>query len=354
MSRLSNWVSSAIAVLVLSTGVESFAAVPPAENLLPNSTKGFLAVGSVDQLKESWNKTQLGQLMADPTMQPFIESFQEQMAAKWSQTHQKLGISWQDLDGVPAGEVAMALIQPSEKEVFMAVVADVTGHIEQTTALLEKINKNMTAQKGVRSQKSLLNAKVTIWDVPKHEDNPAHQVVYFVSNDQTLVGASDSLKVIEGILARAAEPRSDSLANLPSFDAITKRCRLAAGQLSPHARWFVDPFGYADAVRQLNSDTPRKKGTDMLRILREQGFTAVQGIGGFVNFSVDSYEMLHRTFIFAPGNKSGERFELAARMLDLPNGGHFSPPEWVPRHRHVRGDELEQQERLRNLEDSGQ
>ena len=61
------------------------------------------------------------------------------------------------------------------------------------------------------------------------------------------------------------------------------------------------------------------------------GFTAITGAGGYVNFYVEPYEMLHRSFIYAPGNKTGERFELAARMMQLPNGGKFLPPSWVPR-----------------------
>jgi hypothetical protein len=70
----------------------------------------------------------------------------------------------------------------------------------------------------------------------------------------------------------------------------------------------------------------------MLKILKNQGFTAIEGVGGFVNFSVDKYDILHRTFIYGPGNQaSGERFTLAARMLDIPNGGDFAPPDWVPR-----------------------
>jgi hypothetical protein len=87
VSRLSNWVGLAIAVLVFASQGVTHAAVPAAENLLPNSTKGFLSVGSVEQLKESWNKTQLGQLIQDPLMKPFVEDFRQQLQHKWAQTH---------------------------------------------------------------------------------------------------------------------------------------------------------------------------------------------------------------------------------------------------------------------------
>jgi len=46
--------------------------VPTSESLFPETTKGYLSVGSVDQLREAWDKTQLGQLTKDPAMKPFI------------------------------------------------------------------------------------------------------------------------------------------------------------------------------------------------------------------------------------------------------------------------------------------
>ena len=210
------------------------------------------------------------------------------------------------------------------------VTADVTGHLEQANALLEKVNRNLAEQKAVRSQRDIHGTRVTVFDIPKYQDDPARQMFYFINDD--LLAASDNQGVIEGILARQAEAQTDSLSRLAAYEGITNRCREAAGELAPHIRWFVDPFGYADSIRVLEADDqPRRKGQDMLKILKNQGFTAIEGIGGFVNFYAAPYEMLHRTFIYAPGNKSGERFELAARMLELPNGGEFLPPEWVPR-----------------------
>jgi len=304
------------------------AAVPKAETLLPNSTKGFLAVESIDKFQEAWNKTQLGQLMQDPAMKPFMDDLKQQLQQKWTQTHQKLGISWEDLEGVPSGEVGIGLILAGPKEVALAVIADVTGHIPKANALIDKIGENLANQKAVRSQRTILGATVTVFDIPKHEEEPARQVLFVIKDD--LLAAADNQKVLEGILGRQAQTQQDGLASVPAFENVTKRCQTAAGDLVPHARWFVEPFGYVDAIR-LTSTQPRKKGTDMVKILREQGFDAVEGVGGFVNFSTGQHEILHRTYIYAPGNKSGERFRLAARMLQFPNGGQFLPPDWVPR-----------------------
>ena len=326
MTRCS-WASCAVFVFVLSTQAVSYGAVPPSESLLPNTTKGYLSVANVDQLEEAFNKTQLGHLANDPAMKPFVEDLKRQLREKWTKTHQKLGLSWEDLDGVPTGEVALALILPSETEHALAVLADVTGHDQETAALLAKINQNMAQLNAVRTERKAHGVTIIVYDIPKREELPGRQVGYFVKDG--LLAACDNLRVIDSIAARLAQPKSDSLASVPAFDSITKRCQQAAGELTPHARWFIEPFGYADAVRL---DQPKKRGTDMLKILRSEGFTAVEGVGGYVNFSVGTYEMLHRTFIYAPGNRAGgERFTLAARMMKFPNGGNFAPPQWVPR-----------------------
>jgi hypothetical protein len=306
--------------------VVSFGAVPPAADLLPDTTKGYLSVADVQELIDAFDKTQLGQLANDPTMKPFVEDLKRQLREKWTQTHQKLGITWEDLEGVPSGEVAIALILPNETSHALAIVADVTGREQQTEAMLAKIDEQMAAEKAERTERRVLDATVIVFDIPKRDELPARQVAYLVKDD--LLAATDDLKVMQGIVRRLGQPGGDSLSGLSAFQAITKRCEDAASGLEPQARWFIEPFGYADAVRL---DSPKKRGTDMLKILKTEGFTAIEGLGGFVNFSVGDYEMLHRTFIYAPGSQSGERFTLSARMLKFPNGENFQPPKWVPR-----------------------
>jgi len=314
-------------LFVLCTQLTGYGAVPATEDLLPNTTKAFISVADVEELEASFNKTQLGILASDPAMQPFVEDLKRQLSEQWTKTHEKLGIGWEDLEGVPSGEVAIGVILASETEDATVVVADVTGHEAQAKELLAKIDADMVNHKATRSERKMHGATVVVFNIPKRDDIPARQVAYVLHKD--LLAATDNLRVLENVLNRqAGGANADSLSSLEAFKAINARCQQAAGDLAPQARWFLEPFGYADAVRL---DRPKKRGTDMLKILKSEGFTAIQGIGGYVNFSVNQYELLHRTFVYAPGNKTGERFELSARMLKFPNGENFQPPKWVPR-----------------------
>jgi hypothetical protein len=128
------------------------------------------------------------------------------------------------------------------------------------------------------------------------------------------------------LLGNASKAGGGRLAELSAYRVTMARCAEAAGDVQPHVRWFVEPFGYAQTTRAAAGGR-RRRGTDMLKVLSNQGFSAIQGIGGYVNFSVDGQDILHRTFIYAPPvSKTGEKYRLAARMMDFPN----SNPSWSP------------------------
>ncbi|MCG8585463.1 MAG: hypothetical protein MI757_12195, partial [Pirellulales bacterium] len=73
----------ALTALLLVPVSQLQGAVPANETLLPDSTKGAVLVRNVDELADAFNKTQMGQLLNDPLMQPFMEDFERQMKEKW-------------------------------------------------------------------------------------------------------------------------------------------------------------------------------------------------------------------------------------------------------------------------------
>lgn len=318
------------ALVLLCLSAPALHAAQKSDSILPNTTKGYLSIGNVDELKAAWNKTQLGQLMNDPVMKPFADDLGQQLQHKWTQTHRKLGIVWEDMEGVPGGEVGTAVIQPAKDQSAFAIVVDITGHQAQAAQLLEKIHKNMTADGAKRTEQQAYGATLIVYDVPKRGDLPARQAAFFVKDD--LLAAADSLKVLEGMASRVGRESNDSLITVKAYSESMKRVAEAAGDRVPHARFFLEPFGYMETLRVANDGKPKRKGQDMLKVLKSQGFTCVQGIGGFVNFMADRYELLHRTFIYAPAVHSGpEKYDLAARMLKFPNGKEFEPFDWIPR-----------------------
>ncbi len=93
----------------------------------------------------------------------------------------------------------------------------------------------------------------------------------------------------------------------------------------PQVRWFLRPIGYAEAARAGRPEAERRRGRTMLDVVKEQGFSAIQALAGYVDFAVEGQELMHRTVVFAP-----PPHEKSMKMLKIPNGPDLQPQPWVP------------------------
>jgi len=304
---------------------------PPSEDLLPENTVGFLSVPDMEALETHWDKTQLGQLMADPIMEPFLDDLQRQFERRISGMRERLGLTIDDLEGVPGGEVALARILPGPEQVAEAAVVDVTGHLPQAKAMLEKLTANLLKQGAKRSTLKMSGTGMTVilLDIPKPADDPRGKArkAYYYLGDRLLL-ASDNADVIEGMLARLAGGRNDNLANVPAFQVVMQRCLkdVARPDYVPQIRWFLQPLGYAEATRAATPEQDRPRGRSSVDLMRNQGFEALRGLGGFVDFASEDSEIFHRTAVHAP-----PPYEKAMKMLAFPNREGYTPEPWVPR-----------------------
>ncbi len=358
-------------------------AAQPSESLLPPTTKGFVSVPDIGLLLDRWNETQLGQLMVDEKMKPFVESLKRQMESKVNRADQQLGLTWSDLESVAGGDVCLAVAQPWDEQAeanaiaayvakavdaakakdksaaevakitqdasaeakaeqrklrarqhAMIVLVDVTGRDDETQALLKKIDGEFTKRKANKSAQMIRGVETAVYTIEAAGDQPERRAFIAVHQDRLI--AVDHEGVIDNLLARFGATDGASLVTVPAFQHAIKNSEAAFGETAPHLRWFVEPFGYTEIARAYDQGR-RRRGTDMLQVLANQGFDAIQGLGGFVVLSEGEYEVLHRTFVYAPpvkraaDDKNLEKYDLAARMLEFPNSTVLAPPKWVPR-----------------------
>lgn len=303
------------------------AAVEPSQELLPDTTKGFVSVADMKDLEDHWNETQIGQLMQDPVMKPFSDDLERQFEGRWG-IRDKLGLTMDDIRGVPSGEVALARLQPGPGQSAVVLLADVTGNLEKAQATIKKAKANLLEQGSKLQTQKIGGLDVDVYDVPKEnpddEEEPQRQAVLLLHGDLLIV--ADSPDAVAQILERQADPEVKSLADLPAFQAVMARCAEDAGEgNAPQIRWFVEPFGYAEAARSVIPERERrpKPLTDMLR---KTGFDAFAGMGGHVSFAAEGYELIHRTAVHAP-----PPYEKSMKMFSFPNEADFVPQAWVPR-----------------------
>lgn len=310
-------------------------AARPAQDLLPPTTKGYISIPSLEEISKAWNATQLGQLVNDPVMKPFIEDLQRQFKSRLSASGVRLGITWDDLKGVASGEVAVATIQPQGDKARCATVllADITGNQEKANELLRKISQNLTAKGAKKETQSIGGVSFSVFTLPKKKPTDRQAIAYYAIHQDQLIAVDDQQTAGE-IVGRFQEANQDSLRHHPAF-AVTKERTSESFAVSPHLHFYLEPFGYTEVSRAYAGGR-KKRGTDLLRVLTNQGFDCVRGLGGQVAFSTGSHEIHYQTFIYAPavvgpdGQKLASKYRLAARMLDFPAGNDLVPQSWIP------------------------
>ena len=311
--------------IYLSTLASVVHAAVPSESLLPNTTKGYVSIPDIEGAREKWDETQFGQLMNDEAMKPFMEDFRGQVKKKLNNTEGRLAIALDDLDGVVGGEISIALIQPKNdnSQHALAVIIDVTENLDKAQDLLDKISKNLIDDGGKKSSVKIGDIEVIKFTMPKTKDRRKVIQGFYVIHKDHLI-AVDHEETLRGIIGRFSGKAKDTLANDPAYAAAMKRCKDAAGDIAPHIRWFVEPFGTVEVIRaQRNQKT---RGKDFLKAFTKTGFReAIKGAGGYIVFATGEQEVLHYSFI------AGGEQKKAAKVLNFPNSDDLVAQSWIQR-----------------------
>lgn len=335
MARRLHLLPLVVALILVSISAGLAPAAVRSDKLLPATTKGYLSIPDSVELSKKFDESQLGQLCNDPLMKPFADDLRRQLRGKFSEMGVKLGVTLDDLNQVVGGELAVALLQPDndKKQHALVIYVDVTGKREEAVKLLERITANQL-EKGAKQSKTKRGAiEIVSFVLPKKRDQQeASQAHFFLHEDQLV--ATDHAKTSTELADRLATPAGSVLADVKAYQVVMRKAEESGGQVAPQIRWFIEPFGYAEANRVAQGGR-KKRGTDLIKVLANQGFKAIQGLGGYLSFSTGSHELLHRSYVYAPpapGAEKGQKYTLAARMLNFPNTKEHAPLPWVPRH----------------------
>lgn len=311
------------------------------EQLLPPATKLWVSIPNSKKLSEQIESTQFGQLAKDESIKPFIESFRKQVKDYLNGQNVQLGMDVDDLNEVQTGEICIAGVlreldgkQPADTAHGLVLLVDVSKTNAEAVKLLDKVNALMV-ERGAKLE------DLTIQEVPykKTTINNPKRFRPNQSSFQTIVNGwmlvSDNELIFRDILRRLATPnkikKTETLSVQPAFVEVMNRTDL--GEVSPHVRWFVDPFGYLQLAQALEEQgrANRVAHDDLAGKLRNNGFDAFQGVGGNISIATDEHEVLHRTFIFAPNEtKPQERHIFDLFDFSSDDKPALTPAKWVP------------------------
>lgn len=324
--------STALLVLaVLQLSSTALAAVPT-DTLMSSETRGYASVSNIETLKQHWRQTQLGQLVQDEAMKPFIKDAKAQLQRKMTGVNDKLGLELGDLSEIAGGEIGIGLIERTGERAVVTVAVDTTGHEAQRQELLERVDEELTKRNATKNESVVSGTTLITYTIPPQKRLLVEQTAVFFVKDNMLC-ATDSPTEAREMLGRFDAKAVGRLIDVEAYQKTVNRCIQEADGLVPEIRWYVDPFGYARAINSLANPDKKRPGKDYLKILDAEGFDAIKGLGGFVNLAVGgSFELLHRTAVYAPPI-SGEpnKYQKAMRMMKFPNSNALDAQQWLPR-----------------------
>ena len=325
----------------VAAAVATAAGFPDSETIFPATTRAWISVADFRGMQDRFEKSPYGQLIADPAMKTFVEHLREQISKNGKQRLAKLGLTLEDLEKVPGGELAAAAIEVEGGMLATVLLVDTTGHEEDAKAVVDRIGSRLLEQKATKVTVPNAPPQLTVYELPADPNDVRSDVagrkrrVAFAVTPQVLVVGDDAVQVGQAFSV-LAQGRKDSLATVESYKAIVEQCGSQVPANAAPIRWFVDPLKFAAAYQKTNPPREKRKGPDYVAILGRQGFDAIKGAGGVLVFNEGPHAMRHHTLIYAPplpgrDPESAERFDLAARMLRFPNATGVAPAALVPR-----------------------
>lgn len=315
------------------------------EHFLPQTTKAWLSIRSINELHTAFNQTGFGQLATDPDLAPVMDSMESQITDWLDKRNVKFALNMEKLNTLADGELCFAGIlnrvgeQADSVRHAFVIIADTKGHRSDVEQLLADVEEDLTARGATRTEIDVHGVKAARWEMKRPKGIARADSAYFLEINDRLVVCDDQA-IFSEVIGAIQDPAgyNNSLANYEPFAKIRQRVHDTEASKPAMIRWFIEPFGYvqlSDAIRDRNPaarlDPNATEPKEIAAILERQGFSIIKGSGGDIRLSYEGYELLHRGFTFAPAASENARFEKAAQMLDFSNpAGKIELEPWIP------------------------
>ena len=320
MKRLNTGIVFLILTLVCAS--LSFAQIKT-DAFFPDTTKGYVSINNVNDLRTQWQTTEIGQIIMSDQFKDFRQSIFQGLEKSWTG---RVGMSIQDTLHLASGEAAFGLVAAPGKTPGFIIAIDVTDKKKEVDEFLTRLIRQSFDKKSGTSKKDTIQISatqtipVTVLVLPPDNQYPAARTAYYAQVNNFLF-ASDQKELL-AVLLNGTRP----LNKVPAYAATMERCQADfAAPHEPQIRYFISPLEFGKAVYALSTPTPPQKGASPFDVLAKQGFDAVQGVGGTLDFSVENLQFISRTKVYIPANLR----KSVSRMFSLIEESKLTAPDWV-------------------------
>jgi hypothetical protein len=328
---------AAIAMLCVATlspaSMPVACARPSSMKLLPEETLAFIRVANARELVDRMRETTTGRMLRDPQLRPFLEHLWGKAEDFYAEKAQGvLGISLEQLQKLPQGEIAVGLVPCRVKFLAPLVLIDLgdQADVAQKTiaGALEKAR-----EEGSEISTETIGGVEFMTLAEKGGGDELH----FFWKENTLV-ASTRPELLREVLrhwepsaagevtSEAATPDGEevfhlggrTLAENNQFTTILRHCRREQDP-PPQLIFYADPIGFVHAAAAENAGL--RVFEAMLPAL---GLDGVLGVGGTSTYATGRYEDLSHLHLLLGNPRAG-----VVQLLAF-EPGDMAPQPWVP------------------------
>ena len=302
---------------VCLSGVSGFAQGlperPPTEDLLPETTVVYAKITSFSTLFEKIQSSMQGKMLEDDAFAPMTQQLYESAQDSYGQVEEQVGLSLDELQSLPSGELSIAVIAPRRKDMAMLVLMELDEENEA-------IDKAFDRARDLLSEEAPLEEEPNDIDIKIEKTIIKGNVVYFCRHQGLLVG-STSLTELQNVFLRWSGVQDEKVRPLSKnrkFITINNRCT-ASEDMQPDARFYADPIGIFKASAR--GSVGMQVAVAMLPTLGLDGLLAV---GGNSYYLFEGYENILHAHVLLASPREGVFDALALKP------GSYQPEDFVP------------------------
>lgn len=342
--------SLTVLIFALGTGsVLPAAERPSAMKLFPQDTLLFVRLANAREFGLKVKETSTGRMFADPQLAPFVEKLYGGTADMYSdKLEESLGISWDELQELPTGEVALGIVaRPAKLPAFLLLV-DQGTEPSSARRLLDRAIEAAQERGGELTTEKIDGVEVTVIRDGDNQDrmfgmferdntivvatdaNVLRGVLHHWEGDPTGAGAAGAAGNLQGESGESAAEEAATgeeeefvpglaLAENYQFTSILRNCRRPQDP-PPQLIAFIDPIGL---LHEFSRDNPGAQFG--LSYLPQLGLDGILGIGGALTLATGDFDDLTHVHVLLENPRSG--------LLEIIqfDQGETAPEAFVPR-----------------------
>jgi len=327
MRQLTRFVGATCAVVLgllwTAAGVYGAETVPN-DRRLPPEVVAYLDVRDVNQLKEKWHKTLLGQLLQEEELKAFWKELERPLADLSGQVESELGLPLKALLAVPQGEITIAVIQPPGRKLNVVALLNYGTQKETVQKLLERAEEALKDQDATRSEQEVEGTTITVYAQPADDDDRASEsgstVAWFLKDTTLAVGSG--VEGLKSILTRWDGKQARVLAENEVYSYIMEKCGDGKSGAQPPISWYVDPIGLIKGVIASAGGVSPQTAM-MMSFIPALGLDKLKAVGGTLDLATEEFDTITRTLVYVESPTSG-----VLKLFSFPATTQ-APPKWV-------------------------